>query len=291
MERGRARTAAARGNSALLSRIVSYGPLPAQRVEWFAPASVESDDRTAPRPIFVMFHGGWWQEGSIDDGGRYAEAIVAAGGIHVAVGYTLAPVASLREIVGEAAAAVASIAATASQFGADPTRIVVAGHSAGAHLAASLVTELAPGPTRDLVAGLLLVGGIYDLPPLAESYVNERVGMGAQEAVALSPAALQPLRNVPVALRVGEREPSEFHRNAALLFDRWAPSLTKVEVVNVAGRDHFDVLEELDNGGGVLFAEAVRLLGLGPSPSGTGDGPTARGAAARGAASGADVGG
>ena len=60
------------------------------------------------------------------------------------------------------------------------------GHSAGAHLAASLVTELAPGPTRDLVAGLLLVGGIYDLPPLAESYVNERVGMGAQEAVALA---------------------------------------------------------------------------------------------------------
>jgi arylformamidase len=214
-----------------------------------------------------MFHGGWWQEGSIDDGGRYAAAIVAAGGAHVAVGYTLAPAASLREIVDEAAAAVATIAATASQHGADPARIVVAGHSAGAHLAASLITALAPEATRSLVAGLLLVGGIYDLPPLAESYVNEKVGMSAGEAAALSPAALQPLCDVPIALRVGEREPTEFHRNAALLVERWAPSLTSFSASVVADRDHFDVLEELDHNDGALLADAVRLLGLSASPA------------------------
>lgn len=267
MERGRARTSAARGSRALLSSVVSYGPLPSQRIEWFTPAAAASAAQAAPRPVFVMFHGGWWQEGSIDDGGRYAAAIVGAGGVHVAVGYTLAPAASLREIVGEASAAVATIAATAAQHGADPARIVVAGHSAGAHLAASLITALAPKSTRSLVAGLLLVGGIYDLPPLAESYVNERVGMSAGEAAALSPAAHQPLCDVPVALRVGEREPAEFHRNAALLVERWASSLTSIGASVVADRDHFDVLEELDHSGGALLADAVQLLGLGASPA------------------------
>lgn len=267
MDRGRARTSAARGNRALLSSVVSYGPLPSQRIEWFTSAAAASAIPGAPRPIFVMFHGGWWQEGSIDDGGRFAAAIVGAGGVHVAVGYTLAPAASLREIVDEAATAVATIAATASQHGADPSRIVVAGHSAGAHLAASLITTLAPEATRSLVAGLLLVGGIYDLPPLAESYVNDKVGMSPGEAAALSPAAHQPLCDVPVALRVGEREPAEFHRNAALLVERWAPSLTSVGVSVVADRDHFDVLEELDDSGGALLADALQLLGLGASPA------------------------
>ena len=284
MERGRARTDDARTSRAIVSSVSRYGALPAQRVEWFTPASAKSSDSRSARPIFVMFHGGWWQEGSIDDGGRYAAAIVAAGGVHVAVGYTLAPAASLREIVEEAAAALGSIAATASQHGADPTRIVVAGHSAGAHLAASLITTLVPEQTRDLVAGLLLVGGIYDLSPLAESYVNERVGMSAEEAVALSPAALLPLRNVPIAVRVGAREPSEFHRNAALLIERWMPSLTSVNLGVVADRDHFDVLEELDHQGGALLADVRQLLGLDDSPA-----SPLGGAAEEGVAKGGDV--
>ena len=288
MERGRARTDDARNDPAILNSVVAYGALPAQRVEWFVPKAAPSGDAPAARPIFVMFHGGWWQEGSIDDGGRYAAAIVAAGGVHVAVGYTLAPAASLRAIVAEAASALAAIASTAADHGGDPKRIVVAGHSAGAHLAASLITALVPESTRDLVTGLLLVGGIYDLSPLAESYVNEKVGMSAEEAVALSPAALQPLRNIPIELRVGAREPSEFHRNATLLGERWAPSLGSVNVAVVADRDHFDVLEELDRPDGELLAEAIRLLGLGRPPGGS-EGGSEGGAASRGAADGDDM--
>ena len=138
-------------------------------------------------------------------------------------------------------------------------------------------------------AGLMLTGSeVKSLrtgkATIAESYVNERVGMSAEEAVALSPSALLPLRNVPIAVRVGAREPSEFHRNAALLIERWMPSLTSVNLGVVADRDHFDVLEELDHQGGALLADVRQLLGLDDSPA-----SPLGGAAEEGVAKGGDV--
>lgn len=257
IERLRARTDAARGESRLRSETVAYGPLPAERLEWFSPM------RRAfpPRPILAMFHGGWWEEGSIDDAGHCAASIVDAGALQVSVGYTLAPNASLREIVAAAERAVEAIAATAQEHGGDPRRIVIAGHSAGAHLAASLLTSLAPRAAT-LISGLLLVSGAYDLAPITESYINVNLRLSAHEASALSPAMLRPIRDVPLRISVGKREPIEFHRNATLLATRWAPYMNYLDLKVIPRRDHFDVLEELDRPDGILRRDAIELLGL-----------------------------
>jgi arylformamidase len=121
------------------------------------------------------------------------------------------------------------------------------------------VTELAPPHVRSAISGLLLIGGAFDLEPIAESYVNNLVGMSADEAKRLSPVHYQPQRNIPVLLRVGEHEPSEFHRQSALLRERWAGNAT-VSLATVPGRDHFDILEELDTPGGLLLQDARALL-------------------------------
>jgi arylformamidase len=254
MSAGRDRTALAR-NTAQASGVyhrVAYGPNEANRLEIFA-------DREGAHPTFLMFHGGWWQEGSIDDGGRYAATLAPLGATHVAVGYSLAPAATLPTIVAEASAAVTHLIKHAATLGCDVSRIVAAGHSAGAHLAAALVTELAPVHVQRAISGLLLIGGAFDLEPIAESYVNNLVGMSANEAKRLSPVHYQPQRNIPVLLRVGEHEPSEFHRQSELLREKWT-SHTTVSLATVPGRDHFDVLEELDTPGGSLLSDLAELL-------------------------------
>ena len=256
MSAGRERTTLARSTaqaSGVYHRI-SYGPSEANQLEIFA-------DRAGAHPTFLMFHGGWWQEGSIDDAGRYAATLAPLGATHVAVGYSLAPSATLSAIVAEASAAAAYLIEHAATLGCDVSRIVAAGHSAGAHLAATLVTELAPPNVRSAISGLLLIGGAFDLEPIAESYVNNLVGMSADEAKRLSPVHYQPQRNIPVLLRVGEHEPSEFHRQSELLREKWASHAT-VSLANVPGRDHFDVLEELDMPGGSLLRDARALLQL-----------------------------
>ena len=254
MQAGRVKASEAREHfsSHGVYRNLSYGLKPANRIELFGTGE-------PARPTFMMFHGGWWQEGTIDDGARYARAVSDIGVNHVAVGYSLAPEATISEIVDEAALAVRYVVEHADELGCDPKRILVGGHSAGAHLAATLVTDLFPANVCKNIAGLLLIGGAFDLGPVSESYVNDVVGMTTDDAHRLSPIYRLPARNIPVTLRVGEHEPSEFHRQSVDLANRWA-SATRASFAVVPGRDHFDVLNELDTPGGSLQGDLRDLL-------------------------------
>ena len=249
-------------------RVLAYGAPPSNRIECFLPRTEGAPGeavRGALRrsaPIFAFLHGGWWQDLSIEYAAAPAVALTEAGAIYASIGYTLTPAVGLREIVAEVSAALTTIAANATGMGGDPRRIVLAGHSAGAHLAATQLTALAPEAPRYTAAGLLLIGGAYDLGPIAESYVNEKVRMSEADAAALSPALLTPLHDVPVKIRVGEEEPEEFRRNAALLLERWSPSLSAIDSATLSGRDHFDVLGELADPHGRLYADALELLGI-----------------------------
>lgn len=262
-------------------RVLAYGAPPSNRIECFLPRTEGAPDKTGRgglrtggarrgAPIFAFLHGGWWQDLSIDYAAAPAVALTDAGAIYASIGYTLTPAVQLREIVAEVSAALTTIAAQATEMGGDPRRIVLAGHSAGAHLAATQLTALAPEAPRYTAAGLLLIGGAYDLGPIAESYVNEKVRISAADAEALSPALLAPLHDVPVKIRVGEEELEEFHRNAALLLERWAPNLSAIDSATLSGRDHFDALDELADPHGRLYADALELLGIPPQRAAVG---------------------
>ncbi len=249
-------------------RVLAYGAPSSNRIECFLPRAEGVPGETVRggarrgAPIFAFLHGGWWQDLSIDYAAAAAVALTDAGAIYASIGYTLTPAVGLREIVAEVSAALTTIAANATGMGGDPRRIVLAGHSAGAHLAAAQLTALTPEAPRHTAAGLLLIGGAYDLGPIAESYVNEKVRMSETEAAALSPALLTPLHDVPVKIRVGAEEPEEFHRNAALLRERWAPGLSAIDSTTLSGRDHFDALDELADPHGRLYVDALELLGI-----------------------------
>jgi hypothetical protein len=112
---------------------IRYGSADAQTIDLVTPPA--SGD---PTPLVVFIHGGYWQELSKVESFFAAVDCVNHGIAFAAIDYTLAPAASLDEIVAECANALAVLVSGAGRYDIDANRIVVTGSSAGGHLAAML---------------------------------------------------------------------------------------------------------------------------------------------------------
>ena len=226
-----------------------YGPAASQKLDVYTGGAEEG----GLRPIFVFIHGGFWQQGSKDNSAFAAPAFVAANWVYIAAGYTLAPNATLTSIVAEIRSALRFIRLHAREYGGDPDRIVVAGHSAGGHLAASLLTDDTGGARAAPCAGIVAISGVFDLAPIHASYVNDAVRMTQDEVATLSPVLHAPAYDVPVVLVVGSEETSEFIRQTDVLAHAWKPHLTTLSVETIADKDHFDIVLGLADPSSRLF--------------------------------------
>jgi arylformamidase len=223
---------------------LGVGPLPPQTLDLTLPA--RSPGGLLPCLLFV--HGGFWQQGSKAGSGFAVRALAQAGWAHAAVGYTLAPQASLSDIVAEIGQALLYLQREGPRLGLDPTRLVIAGHSAGAHLCAAVLAGMAgaqAAQAAQAVAGAVLISGVYDLAPVAASYVNDVVHISPEEVRTLSPLFALPARDVPVHILIGQDEPDAFQVQSQALRQAWAPHLTRLQFSSLPGRDHFDVLDAL----------------------------------------------
>lgn len=144
-----------------------------KRLDVFTPADAE-----APAPLVVWIHGGAWLSGSRHDVEPYLRILAANGFAAAGVDYTVSPRGTYPSAVREAGAAVAFLRGRAADLGLDPHRIVLAGDSAGAQLAAQLaalatnphyarLTGLAPALDPADLRGVILHCGVYDLQALA----------------------------------------------------------------------------------------------------------------------------
>ena len=220
-------------------RDLTYGRRSAERFDLVVPSG------SGPYPAVLWFHGGFWQEGSKEGSGFAAPALAQAGIALAGVGYPLTPDVRLRAIVQSAGAALVRLQNEAPSYGLDPERIVVGGHSAGAHLAAAIVAGMAGEAAASAARGAVLVSGVYDLAPVAASYVNDLAHLDDDEVGELSPLTVRPWRDVPVHVAVGADEPEQFQRQSAALADAWRDSITRLTRHVAPGRDHFDILDEL----------------------------------------------
>ena len=233
---------------------VGYGPHPRHRMDIWAPAAANGKC-----PVIAFLHGGFWQMGSKELGGFAGPAFAEAGFVFAAIGYRLAPEAALRGIAGDVRSALVHLRKLVPELGGDPDRIIVAGHSAGAHLAAGLLAGPdAAGPCASL-AGLVLISGVFDLAPIAASYVNDTVHLTQGEIAELSPALHRPHRDIPVSILVGSDETPEFRRQSTLLERAWRPHLSHLERRELPGRDHFDILSGLAEPGDEAFAAVQQI--------------------------------
>lgn len=153
---------------------IPYGDHPRQLLDVYRPK-----DRTGPAPVVVYFYGGGWKAG---ERGMYefvASSLTREGHLVVIPDYRLFPEVTFPAFAEDAARAVAWVQAHIAEHGGDPGRIVLMGHSAGAHLAAlvaldaSLLEDAGGDPTG--VHGLVGLAGAYDFLPLDEGSELQRI--------------------------------------------------------------------------------------------------------------------
>ncbi|CAN5165049.1 alpha/beta hydrolase [soil metagenome] len=243
-------------------REVAYGDDASERLDVF-PA--RPSPGTAGAPVLVYIHGGYWRALNKRDQSFIAPPFSQAGAMVVIPDYALCPAVTIDHIVQQMVRALAWTYRHAAEHGGDPNRIVVAGHSAGGHLAAMLMAcdwqSVAPDLPADLVKAALSVSGLYDLEPLRHApFLSADINLTEASARRLSPAFMPAPKGL-LASVVGRDESEEFHRQAALIESAWGPN-TVIANQSVPGRNHMDVLHELADTASTTHALALELLGL-----------------------------
>ncbi|GHG30846.1 MULTISPECIES: alpha/beta hydrolase [Paracoccus] len=222
---------------------IAYGAGPRERMDILLP-----QDPQPGAPLHLFIHGGYWRSGSKEVHHLVAGPVLAAGGIAAIVTYDLMPGMRLDAIVGQVRAAARHLVGMAPALGADPARLTVSGHSAGAHLACYLAgcgTGEEDCPPLPPLRGLLLVSGIYDLSGIPDSFLKDEAKMTPQEALAWSPLTS---RHDPGPRRIvtcGEKETRPFHQQASAMAALLQAKGAAVDLRTERGLNHLDIVLSL----------------------------------------------
>jgi arylformamidase len=220
---------------------VSYGALSAQKLDIYQPI----DPNNAP--ILVFFHGGAWKGSNKECRAFPAELFCASGAIWISVEYPLAPDHSIETQAESAEMAIQWIHSNAASFNGDQRRILVMGHSAGAHLASlGLFRQLNASPHIAADFGLLTISGVFDLEPMMFTKVNDWLLLNPQRILQNSPICSIPDKSPPLHAFVGGAEPDVFMRQSLDMTGAYAKHGFASRLTTLPSRNHFSVLEEFD---------------------------------------------
>jgi len=236
-------------------RDIAYGSHPRQCFDLFrAPGA---------KATIAYFHAGYWQSRDKEQFHFLAPPLVGAGFDLAVVNYPLCPDVTMEELTAAARDAIPAVHAFVSIGRNEPGRVIAAGHSAGGHLAVELALTdwRARGATREPVAGVVALSGVYDLQPLIATPLNEKLRMTAQMARAASPI-FRVRGGMPQALfAVGGLETGAFQTQNRNMCAAWQAQGNAAKALVVDGADHFSLLRGLTPGA-PLF-EAVAALAAG----------------------------
>jgi acetyl esterase/lipase len=207
-------------------------------------------DKAAPCLVFI--HGGYWQRNSRDVFAMLVEGMAEHGWSVAIPGYSLAPDASLTDIVGEISLALDWLAANGRSHGiAGP--VILSGWSAGAHLTAMALDH-------PVVAAGLAISGVYDLAPIRDTGLNAALKLTDQEVARLSPLHL-PIVQKHLAITYGSAELPALAWDSRNFYQRRAAAGAPGELIAIDGADHFTILEQLRHPDGALTRIALALAG------------------------------
>lgn len=224
----------------------------------------------APKaPVLVVIHGGWWRALDKSDHSFIAPAFLRSGACVVVPNYALCPgtrgrPVTIPHIVMQMVRALAWVWRHAAEFGGDPQRITVVGHSAGGHLAAMLLLCRWKQVGRDLPATLvrnaLSVSGVHDLSPIQRTpFLQPSLNLTPSQVRQASPALLPAPKGAPLWAVAGGDESEEFLRQTHLIREAWGEKAVPI-AMGLPGLDHFSILEALAQPGHTLHGMALALL-------------------------------
>ena len=222
---------------------VAYGPDPRQKLDVYPAAGGAGVG--VKRPVLIFLYGGSWNSGRRQDYAWAARALAAKGFVVVTPDYRLAPDSPFPAFVEDAAAAVAWAHANAEQHGGDGSRLVLVGHSAGAHIAMMVALDRRfidrTGAPSEAIRGAVGLAGPYRFDPREEGVLADAFGRYPD------PAAVQPVNfaraDAPRTLLLhGDADTRVLPRNSQRLAAALEEAGATSEVKLYRGVDHAGIL-------------------------------------------------
>jgi arylformamidase len=230
------------------ARDVAYGTKPRQVYDYY-PAGGGSDT-----PLAVYIHGGYWQRGHGHDYAFVARELLARG-VSVAIpSYTLCPEVGIAGITDEIAVFLGALWARTK------VRPLLVGHSAGGHLAATLMSRgRIDGAPDDLITAAYGISGVYDLRPLVGTSLNEALRMDDATAKSVSPMFASAPNGRRFVAAAGGDESSEFIRQAHEFAAVWSKGGAAATSMIIPGANHFTIVDELTKPSSAMLNEIVAM--------------------------------
>ena len=209
---------------------IAYGPDPLQRLSLWSGAVAQQGGRSIDTPLIVFVHGGGWKRGSKDNatGAWKIEHYPGAGYAFASIDYRLVPQATVEQQARDVADAVMALLAGADKYHIDRRRVVLMGHSAGAHLVALVGTDErylrnAGFSFVDLAGVIPIDGAAYDVKrrlaqagPFMRKTYAAAFGSDPARQRALSPIAHAAAPNAPAFLLLHVQRDDGVAQNTAL---------------------------------------------------------------------------
>lgn len=230
---------------------LAYGNSPRQKVDLFFP------EATGHTPLAMFVHGGYWRSLDASMHSHMAAGLNARGIAVAVVGYDLCPQATIAQIVDQIRTACLFLW---RRFG---QRIMVYGHSAGGHLAACMLATdwrtLDAKAPADLVPAGYSISGLFDLKPLVATAMNSELHLTSASAAQVSPLWWPVARGRAFDAVVGGLESAEFLRQSRVVVDEWRKRGIDTRYEEVAGANHFTVLDPLSDPNSAMTARCAAL--------------------------------
>lgn len=213
-------------------------------------------------PLLVFFHGGYWRSLDKSDFSHLAGPLRQAGIAVAMVNYRLVPEVDMKAIVADARSAFVWLVHEASTLGFDATKMFVAGHSAGGHLAALLASTdwRETNVPENAIKGLCGLSGIYDLEPIRLCYLNDALHLDEAQTAQFSPLQHLPCGKIPVLLSAGQGESTEFHRQLAAYARRLQTEGYPVRPIALSNGHHLDIIDQVANASSTLSQSLIALI-------------------------------
>lgn len=218
---------------------IAYGGEPRQKLDLYVPETPDPAGRA-----LTFFYGGAWTSGRKEDYLFVGQALAAAGFLVAIPDYRLSPNPRFPGFVEDGARAMRWVQENIATHGGDPTRLFLAGHSAGAHIALMLATDTpylrAAGFDRARLRGVIGIAGPYDFLPIGSASVRD-VFAGSD------PVSTQPInfvgRGLPPALLLhGDADETVLLRNSQRLGAAWRAAGNPIDAKVYPGVGHIGIV-------------------------------------------------
>ncbi len=236
---------------------LKYGPGDEETLDLFPVPKQKSS------PLFIFIHGGYWRMLSKNESSFMAPNLVRKKVAVAAINYTLAPYAKIDQIVSECRRSIKWLYDNATNYGIDREQIYVGGSSAGGHLTGMMVSrnwQNSYGVPSDVIKGGLPISGLFDLEPIAKSFVNEWMGMSDIDAKRNSPDQNITDQGCPLIVAVGENETSEFKRQSSDFTKLWNNNGRIANFLECKNNNHFDAPLELCKADSIMTKSLISMI-------------------------------